>query len=93
MALSRATRPVVAFVIGDRSEQRCKKLWEAIPEAYRMGPCYSDFWDAYQKVIPAEHPTACGKESGQTAHVERWNNTWRQQLARFVRKTLSFFQI
>ncbi len=31
-----------------------------------------------------------GKETGQTAHVERWNNTLRQRLARFVRKTLSF---
>ncbi|MDQ3252476.1 MAG: IS1 family transposase, partial [Acidobacteriota bacterium] len=33
--------------------------------------------------------TPCGKESGLTAHVERWNNTLRQRLARFVRKTLS----
>ena len=31
-----------------------------------------------------------GKESGETNHVERWNNTLRQRLARFVRKTLSF---
>jgi len=31
-----------------------------------------------------------GKETGETAHVERWNNTLRQRLARFVRKTLSF---
>jgi hypothetical protein len=29
-------------------------------------------------------------ETGETAHVERWNNTLRQRLARFVRKTLSF---
>jgi insertion element IS1 protein InsB len=31
-----------------------------------------------------------GKETGETAHVERWNNTLRQRLARFVRMTLSF---
>ena len=31
----------------------------------------------------------CGKEKGETAHVERWNNTLRQRLARFVRMTLS----
>lgn len=31
-----------------------------------------------------------GKETGETAHVERWNNTLRQRLARFVRKTLAF---
>ena len=33
---------------------------------------------------------AVGKETGETAHVERWNNTLRQRLARFVRKTLAF---
>ncbi len=37
-----------------------------------------------------EQHMAVGKETGETAHVERWNNTLRQRLARFVRKTLSF---
>jgi IS1 family transposase len=41
-------------------------------------------------VIPEEQHTAVGKETGETAHVERWNNTLRQRLARFVRMTLSF---
>ena len=31
-----------------------------------------------------------GKETGETAHIERWNNILRQQLARFLRKALSF---
>jgi IS1 family transposase len=30
-----------------------------------------------------------GKETGETAHMERWNNTLRQRLGRFVRKSLS----
>src|SRR5438874_4420352 len=75
---------------GDRSEQTCRRLWEAIPQAYRRGHCYTDFWKAYQAVIPEEQHTAVGKEIGETAHVECWNNTLRQRLARFVRKTLSF---
>ncbi|TAK60538.1 IS1 family transposase [Methylobacter sp.] len=37
------------------------------------------------------HPSV-GKETGQTAHIERWNNTLRQRLARFVRKSLAFSQ-
>jgi insertion element IS1 protein InsB len=37
-----------------------------------------------------EQHLAGGKETGETAHVERWNKTLRQRLARFVRKTLSF---
>ncbi len=77
-------------MIGDRSEATCQKLWERIPAAYRAGLCFTDFWAAYAQVIPEEQHTAAGKESGLTAHVERWNNTLRQRLARFVRKTLSF---
>jgi len=53
-------------------------LWNAIPAAYRSGHCFTDFWAAYQAVIPEEQHTAVGKETGQTAHVERWNNTLRQ---------------
>jgi insertion element IS1 protein InsB len=93
IALCRKTRQVVAYAVGDRSEQTCHRLWEAIPQAYLTGHCYTDFWKAYQAVIPEEQHTAVGKETGETAHVERWNNTLRQRLARFVRKTLSFSRI
>jgi insertion element IS1 protein InsB len=90
LALCRATDQVVAYAIGDRGQATCQKLWERVPEAYRRGHCYSDFWDAYQGVIPADRHTAVGKDSGETARVERWNNTLRQRLGRFVRKSLSF---
>jgi insertion element IS1 protein InsB len=90
IALCRKTRQVVAYAVGDRSKVTCQILWNAIPEAYRAGHCFTDFWSAYQAVIPEEQHTAVGKETGETAHVERWNNTLRQRLARFVRKTLSF---
>jgi IS1 family transposase len=90
IALCRATRQVVAYVVGDRSAATCRKLWEQIPADYRRAHCYSDFWEAYSVVIPPEQHTATGKETGLTAHVERWNNTLRQRLGRFVRKSLSF---
>ena len=90
IALCRKTRQVVAYAVGDRSEKTCSCLWESIPPAYRTEYCSTDFWSAYQAVIPEEHHTAVGKETGETSHVERWNNTLRQRLARFVRKTLSF---
>ena len=90
IALCRQTRQVVAYVVGDRSAKTCRRLWSAIPERYRGAHCYTDFWEAYSKVLPAVQHAAVGKESGETAHVERWNLTLRQRLARFVRRTLSF---
>ena len=88
--ICRRTRQIVAYAIGNRSEQTCRKLWERIPGSYRGCQSFSDFWDAYQKVFPEETHECVGKESGQTSHMERWYNTLRQSNARFVRKTLSF---
>ncbi len=76
--------------MADRSQQTYPRLWDAIPAADRAGHCYTDFWKAYQAVIAEELHSAVRKETWQTAHVERWNNTLRQRLARYVRKTLSF---
>jgi len=76
--------------LGIGAGKTCQRVWEAIPEGYRQGHCFTDFWAAYAAVIPEEQHTAVGKETGETAHVERWNNTLRQRLARFVRMTLSF---
>jgi insertion element IS1 protein InsB len=86
----RKTRQVVSSARGDRSEKTCRKVWEAIPEPYRARHCFTDFWAASQAVIAEEQHTAVGKETGETAHVERWKNTLRQRVARFVGKTLSF---
>ncbi|MBM3181608.1 MAG: hypothetical protein FJZ86_14850 [Chloroflexi bacterium] len=52
---------------------------------------YSDFREAYPKVLPQETHHAVGKDSGQkVSHLERWYCTLRQHQARYVRKTLSF---
>ena len=60
------------------------------PKTNKGSICYSDFWEAYQEVLPEEQHEATGKDQGETSHVERWINTLRQRLSRFVRKTLSF---
>jgi IS1 family transposase len=86
----RRTRQVVACVVGDRREATGRRLWEAIPEAYRGCRSYSDFWAAYASVFPQPTHRSVDKQSGQLAHIERWHNTVRQRLARYVWKTLSF---
>ncbi len=89
-ALCRRTRKVVAYIIGDRSERSCRELWEVIPEKYKKLHSYSDFFFFYLKIFPVETHRSVGKESGETNHIERWNNTLRQRLGRYIRKTLSF---
>ena len=76
--------------MGGRGIATCRQLWQAIPDVFKQGVCFTDFWDAYRAVIPDEQHEAVGKETGLTNHVERFNNTLRQRLGRFVRKTLSF---
>ena len=90
LAMCRRTRQIVAYAIGSRSAKTCRRLWKRIPKSYRGGLLYTDFWDSYSKVLPPKQHRPGGKDSGQTNHIERWNNTLRQRLARFVRKTLAF---
>ena len=92
-ALCRRTRQIVAFVLGDHSAETCQRLWNKIPKDYRACHTFSDFWDAYQKVFPEETHRSVGKDTGETNHIERWNCTLRQRLARYVRKTLSFSKV
>jgi insertion element IS1 protein InsB len=86
----RRTRQIMVFVIGDRSETTCCKLWEQTPPAYKGYRSYSDFWEAYLLIFPVETHEYVDKGSGQTNHMELRYCTLRQYCARFVRKTLSF---
>jgi len=40
--------------------------------------------------VPPETHRCVGKETGETAHMERWNTTLWQRVGRYVRQTLSF---
>jgi insertion element IS1 protein InsB len=75
--------------MGDRSEASCEAFRETIEKPYRKCLTVSDFWKPYAKVFRRRH-RSCGKDTGETAHVERKNNVVRQRLGRFVRRTLSF---
>ncbi len=88
--LCRRTRQIVAFVIGDRSEATCRRLWKAIPLPYRWCQSFSDFWKPYAAVFPDQTHQCVDKAAGETAHQERWYNTLRQWLGRYTRKTLAF---
>jgi IS1 family transposase len=91
-AMCRRTRQIVALVIGDRSKATCLRFWQSLPREYKHCHTFSDFWPTSQYVFPAETHHCVGKETGETAHMERWNTTLRQRLGRSVRQTLSFSQ-
>jgi insertion element IS1 protein InsB len=90
IALCRRTRQIVAYFVGDRSEQSAQQFWQRVPKSYQASRTFSHFWEPYAKVIESAGHQMVGKDSGDPCHVERWNNTLRQRIGRFVRKTLSF---
>ena len=64
--LSNVVRPI------ELSQEKCEEL----PVAY------TDFWQSYKTVIPSERHQAVGKQTGQTNHIERLNNTFKQRVSR-----------
>lgn len=91
LAIDADTREVIGCHIGDRSRASAIALWQSLPGVYRQcAVVYTDYWEAYETVIPAKRHRAVGKDSGLTSYIERLNNTLRQRISRLVRKTLSF---
>ena len=75
LAIDRKTREIVCCYIGDRSRESAKKLWASLPPVYRQcAVAYTDFWDAYNTVIPNLRHRPVYKDSGETNHIERFNN-------------------
>jgi IS1 family transposase len=88
--MDRKTREIVGVYVGDRSKEAAKELWNSLPSVYRQCAIfYTDFWAAYENVIPKKRHRPVGKESGKTNHIERFNNTMRQRISRLVRWGLS----
>ena len=90
IALCRRTRQVVAYMLGDRSEESARWLRKCLPEEYVCRASRSDQWVAYTAAFPRRTHRLCFKREGETTHAERTFCTLRQRVARLVRKTLSF---
>jgi len=84
-------RKIIAVYVGSRDKAGAQARWNALPAAYHQPVVvYTDFWAAYAAIIPVEQHHPVGKESGKTNHIERFNSTLRERIARLVRQTLSF---
>lgn len=77
--------------MGLRDRGAARQLGSSLPGVYRQcAAVYTDFWEAYETVIPQRRHRAVGKEMGKTSYIERFNCTLRQRVSRLVRKALSF---
>ncbi len=88
IAVSRLTRQVIGFYVGDRSFKSLWALWFSSPAPYRRELVYTDFYEAYAKLFRAWQHRPSGKGSGQTCLVESLNNKWRNRVSPLVRKTV-----
>ncbi len=90
-AVNRDTRQTAGSAFGDRSGETCLPLWKSLPPDYRKhAVIFTDYWEACKNVLPSKRLRQVGKESGETADTERFNNALRQRCPCVVRKTLSF---
>ena len=97
VALCRRTRQVVAYTLGDRSDQSACFLYEGLPSDYWKAATRSDQWQSYQRLFgttrdghPKRTHRSCPKQAGETNHIERFNSTLRARCSRFVRRSYSF---
>ena len=90
VALCRRTRQIVAWTLGERSQQSASDLRASLPKGCRGRATRSDLWEAYAVAFPKHTHRCCGKEAGETCHVERWFGTLRARLSRLVRRAYSF---
>lgn len=69
LAIDADSCEIVGVFIGDRSRQAAKGLWQSLPAVYRQcAICYTDFWEAYEQVLPRKRHRAVGKETGKTSY-------------------------
>jgi len=82
-ALDRRNGRAIAWVIGNRDAATFKRLYDKVSH---LTECtfYTDDWDAFAKVLPAERHVI-GK--AHTVAIERNNSNTRHHLGRMIRRT------
>ena len=94
LAVERASRRIVAWVVGCRGAATARRLWQALPARYQHHTTYyTDEWEAYAKVLPPAAHRPSAKGSGATSIVESLNCSLRQRCGVLVRKSCSFSKL
>jgi IS1 family transposase len=72
-AICRRTRPIVSFVIGDRTLATGQQPWLRPPEEYRRSYIYSNHWQPYSVFIDPDCHEHYVKQEEPTNHIERFS--------------------
>ncbi|CAD7852423.1 MAG: hypothetical protein, partial [Olavius algarvensis Gamma 1 endosymbiont] len=61
-------------------EDTCRILWDRVPSAYKEAIVFSDYWNAYQAVIPASNIALWVKKRGKrlilSVGIIPYGNIW-----------------
>ena len=87
LLISRLSRQVLGFALGDRTDGSLEAAWGCVPSDYRDKPVCTDAWSAYQRFFADTQHTVCDKGSGLTSIVEGLNTKWRQRQSGMVRRS------
>ena len=91
LAVERASRRIVAWVLGCRGAATGQRLFHSLPARYQTNTTYyTDEWAAYATVLPAHAHQPSAKGSGRTSIVEALNCSLRHRCGVLVRKSGSF---
>lgn len=66
LAIDEMTREIVGVYVGERSRSGARGLWKSLPPVYcQCAVCYTDFWEAYEQVIPSQRHPCSGQGNWQ----------------------------
>lgn len=86
-AVSRYSGQLLAFVVGDRSENSLVQLWARVPERWRRRLVYTDGYAVYAAFFSPWQHRPCEKGDGGTNTAEGVNNALRHRCGALVRRT------
>lgn len=84
--LDQATKKIVAYVFGPRTDETFKKLLKLV-EHFPISHIFTDDWQAYKRCLTNVRHTVSKKF---TQNIERMNLNLRIHIKRLSRKTLCF---
>ncbi len=86
IAVDRYGKAFINFVVGDRSAETGRKLWDDI-EDQLDGKVATDYWQPYEHFIPEKDHI---QSKAETYTIEGYNSLFRHFLARMRRQSICY---